>query len=98
VADDIEIHYHAGHGVLSLSCGDEAFARVRDAVIAAADLGGAIEGVPVGVRAIMVDQIRPAKPVSKLSDRLALCGCALVTVVVGTVLAVGLGTIVGWLR
>lgn len=97
--DDIEIHYDPSRGELSLSCGEEAFVRLRDAVVAAADLGRAdIEGVPAGVRAIVVDQALRPKSATRFRDGLALLGCGLVGFVVLFVLAIGIGTIVGWVR
>ena len=99
MADDIEVHYDPRRGELSLSCGDKAFARVREAVISAADLGAApIDGVPAGVRVIVVGEVRPAKPTGRLRDRLALLGCGLVGFAVLFVLVIGLGTIAGWVR
>jgi hypothetical protein len=99
VTDDIEVHFDPGRGELSLSCGDEAFTRVRDAVVAAADLGdAAINGVPAGVRAIVVDRVPPPRSPARLRDRLALLGCGVVGFAVLFVLVVGLGTIAGWVR
>lgn len=99
VADDIDMHFDSRRGELSLSCSPEAFARVRDAVAAAADLNTtAIDGVPAAVRFIVVREVQPIKPRARFGDRLALVGCGVVTFVILFVLIVGLGTIVGWLR
>jgi hypothetical protein len=99
VADDIEVHYNAGSGELSLACGDEAFAQVRDAIIVAAgleDMG--IEGVPAGVKMVVVEKVKERKAESRLRDRLALLGCGLVGFALLITLAIGVGRIVGWMR
>jgi hypothetical protein len=100
VADDIEIQFVPRRGVLSLSCDDEAFARIRDAVIAAANRDAAgIGGAPTEVRVIIVEANPPAvKPISLASDTVALLGCSLLASGLLFVFAVGVSTIAGWLR
>jgi hypothetical protein len=98
VADDIETQFDSRRGTLGLYCSDEAFVRVRTAVIAAAGLEQAgIEGIPDGVRTIVV-HMQPKRSRIRFSDNVALLGCALVTIVIIFVLSVGVGTIAGWLQ
>ena len=99
MADDIEVHYVATCGALSLTCGDDAFLRVRDAIIAAAGLDEmAIDGVPAGVRTIAVNRVQTPPVVNRRADRVALLGCAVIGFAVLFVLIVGVQTIVKWMR
>jgi hypothetical protein len=99
MAEGIEVHFDSGRGELSLSCGDEAFAQVRDAVIAAAGLAEAgIDGVPAGVRVIVVDRVPPPRSLGRFGGWLAGLGCVAVGLAVLFVLAVGVRTIAGWAR
>lgn len=100
MADDIEVHYDANNRELMLSCGSQAFARVRNAVIAASDVGElAIEGVPDDVVTIVIEQPHepPIKSHTRLRDRMALLGCGLVAFGIMSVLAIGVATIVRWM-
>lgn len=98
MADDIEVHYDPNRGELSLSCGDESFARIRDAIVAAAALDEtALDGTPAGIRTIVVDQFQAAKNATRLRVWLASVFVVLGLAVLLT-LAVGLWTIIGWFR
>jgi hypothetical protein len=96
--EGIEVHFDPGRGELSLSCGDKAFAQVRDAVMAAAGLGDAgIDRVPAGVRSIVVERVPPCRSLG-FGGRLAVLGCATVGAAVVIALAVGVRTIASWGR
>src|SRR5947209_3231887 len=101
MGDDIEVHLNAHSGVLSVSCRGEAFARLRDAVVAQAGLGGAVSGIPAGVRVIVIEAVpalAAARRRARLEDRALLLGCGLLAAAVLFVLAAGVGTIAGWMR
>ena len=85
-------------GSLTLSCGDEAFARIRSAVVEAAGEGVRIEGQPDEVRVIPVAKIPPPRPPARFRDKLPMVGCALVGLAFLFVLVVGVRAIAGWAR
>jgi hypothetical protein len=95
VADDIEVHYDPSRGNLFLACGAEAFARLRDSVIAEARVPEVVNGSLDAVRLIEVTMV-PAYTPSRFRDRAALLGCGLVGFVVLFPFVVGVTTIIGW--
>jgi hypothetical protein len=100
VADDIKVDFDERGGALNLLCGVEAFARLRDSVIADASLAGFADGIPDRVRYITIATRAPTRSARQrwIQDRVALLGCGLVAFAVLFVLVVGIGTIVGWFR
>lgn len=95
MADDIEFHVYPQQGQVTLTCGDEAFARLWRMI---ADEAGPIPGTPPTVRVILVEKVSPQRPAKSWPDRLALLGCGLLGFLILFVLAVGVGTIAGWVR
>jgi hypothetical protein len=95
VADDIEVHCYPDNGQVTLTCGAEAFARVWAAVVAEA---GPIDGAPPVVRVVLIERVPPARTPARWRDRLGLLGCGVVGFAVLFVLAIGVGTIAGWVR
>ncbi len=91
VAGDIE--WHLRQGVVELTCGEEAFARLWAAVGDAA--GPAV--APVGaVDVVVLRRARPAPPPTPWQDRLALVGCGTATLVVLLLLGAGAHTVSSW--
>jgi hypothetical protein len=95
VSDDIEVHFHPHPGQVTLTCGDEAFARLWELV---ADAAGPIDGAPASVRVVLIERVPPAPPRTRWRDRLGLLGCGVVGFVILFVLVTGVGTIAGWVR
>jgi hypothetical protein len=60
MGDSIEVHFDPRRGELTLTCGDEAFARVRNAVIAEAAVAELIEGRLAAVQRIEIEVWPPA--------------------------------------
>lgn len=85
---------------MGLSCGDEAFMRVRDSVLLhLAGLESDIERDGIRMIVIRREPTEPtARPISNLGDRMALLGCGVVGCAVAFVMLIGLSTIAGWLR
>lgn len=100
MTDDIEIHFNQPRGLLELACGDDAFARVREAVIAEAGASDAIGGDPDAVCLMFIGRkaVPSAEPASQLRDQIALLGCGLVAFMFLFLLLVGAATIAGWIR
>jgi hypothetical protein len=96
MASGTEVHYDEARGELSLNCGEEDFARWLKNISSDIDMKSMIPG-PVDVRTIILVKPRPARPPSKLTDRLILLGCA-ASIILLFVFFVGLGTIVKWWR
>jgi hypothetical protein len=95
VADDIEVHFEPKQGALYLACGDEAFARLRDAVVEEA--GSEIIGdFPTEIRDIAIHKVQSAPTSSRLVGSFAFIGCAIVGFVILSVLMIGVGTIIKW--
>jgi len=94
VSNDIEVHLNPDAGQVTLTCGTEAFARVRAAVVAEA---GPI-GAPPAVRVVLIEQVLLPRPLAQWQDRLALLGCGVVGFVLLFVFVIGIGTIAGWVR
>jgi hypothetical protein len=97
VSDDIEVHYNPRRGDLSLSCGQEAFARLRDAVVAEAGIAVVIAEQPGAVKRIDIQAEPPAAVPVRLRDRIALLGCTVIVLAIVFVMAVGVATIVRWM-
>lgn len=95
MADDIEFHVYPQQGQVTLTCGDEAFARLWRMI---SDEAGPIPGAPPAVRVILVEKVPPPRPATPWRDRLVLLGCGLLGFVILSVLAVGVGTIADWVR
>jgi hypothetical protein len=98
VADDIQAHFHPKRGALLLACRDDAFVRLRDAIVEEAGLSGTIEGVPDNVHEIQIAKVQLIPSPAGLRDKLALVGCALIGFAVLFVLVAGIATIAGWFR
>jgi hypothetical protein len=97
VTDDIEVRFDDGH--LTLSCGEDAFARLRAAVIAQSDAAASLEGGSDAVRYIVVrPMVVPIESSTSRYDRVALLGCGLVGFAILFLLLVGAGTLAGWKR
>ena len=95
MADDIEIHCYPQQGQITLTCGDEAFDRMWAMIVAEA---GPIDNSPAAVRVVLIERVPPAPPPTRWRDRLWLLGCGTVGFVILFVLAMGVGTIAGWVR
>jgi hypothetical protein len=98
VADDIEIHLEPKQGAWCLACGDEAFARLRDAVVEAVGSPDLFGDFPAEVRDIAIHKVQSTPPSSRLVGGFAFIGCACVGFLILFVMVVGVATIVGWLR
>jgi hypothetical protein len=98
VENNIETRYDPRRGQLFLWCGDQAFARLRDAVISETGVAQAIRGPATGVLFIEISVARAAHPPSRLRDRVTLLGCALVSFLLLFIFFAGVATIVGWLK
>jgi hypothetical protein len=96
VAGSIEIHYDPARGALSLSCGEEAFVPIRDAVIAEGRVAEVLGAPPGDLQLIMMTVAPATKPRSH--EGLALLGCALISLVLISVFSVGVATILGSLK
>ncbi len=95
-----EIEVKVVREILEMACTEEAFARLRQLLIAEIPAGDPTEGKPETVRTIMIGT-KPAptvEPRRRDSELVALIGCALVGTVIVTLLIVGLGTVVGWIQ
>lgn len=91
--EGIEVHFEPKRGYLELSCGSEAFARLRDALVEASEFEVPIDGI----RLIVVEEIPRIQPAGRLRDRLALVGCGILATAVVFVFAVGVATIASWM-
>jgi hypothetical protein len=99
VADDIEVHFDLQRGVLSLDCGAEAFARLREALLATAELGELTTDVePSQIRTIEITEASAVQPPGRTRSLMLSLGCVVVAVGLTFVLAVGARTIAGWAR
>lgn len=94
--EDVEIECE--RGFLSLHCSENWFVRLHDIVSAEVRIREVVACPIEEIRHIHIGVKRVAPEQSRIRDRLALLGCATVAIVVVTVLAIGVGTIVGWLR
>lgn len=99
MSDDIEVHFDARRSQLILSCGVDAFARVRNAIFVASNLHDVPDDVvPTGVELIVIMRGSPASPASRRRDRVALFGCAVIGFGLMFVFVVGVATIAGWVQ
>lgn len=98
MADDIEIHYDSQRGDLTLTCGDEAFARLRDIVVAEAQLTGMLEVEGGEVQRIEIEVWPPTRTTSRSVDSTALLVWGLLGFAVLFIAIVGLVTIAGWFK
>jgi hypothetical protein len=98
VGDDIEVHYDSKPGEVFLSCGSEAFARLREAVLVEAQVAEVVDSPVTNVRLIEIVAAPSLRPPKRWHDRLALLGCGLAGFVIMFVFIAGIGTIVSWFR
>jgi hypothetical protein len=98
VSNDIAVNYHPRQGLLQLSCGNEAFARLRDVIIAEAWAAEVIETQPGAVKRIMIEEVSSGRPSTRFPDGVALLCCALFVLAFMFVLAIGVATIASWVR
>jgi hypothetical protein len=99
MADNIDVHFEPPTGRLFLSCGDEAFARIRDAVCAEAAVGRIVAESSVPVRYIEIEAVPPdGERIGPVRSALFLLGCALVVCAMLFVFITGLSAIVSWFR
>jgi hypothetical protein len=97
VANDIEVHFDPVRGYLSLSCGCEAFVRLRDAVCAEGAVQDIVRASGAEVREIEIALV-PAvtERVGRLRSGLFLLGCSLAGFAVVFVFVTGVVTIARW--
>ena len=98
MADDIEIHYDSQRGDLTLTCGDAAFARLRDIIVAEAQIAEMIEVEGGEVQRVEIEVWPSTRTTSRSLDSTALLVWGLVVFAVLFVLIVGLVTIAGWFK
>ena len=98
MANDIKVHFDPNLGDLHLECGNEAFVRLRNAVIAETIVADATLGQADRIKSIEIYREWTVKPPSKLRDQMWLLGCALAGFVILFVFVAGVTTIVGWVR
>ncbi len=96
VPGDIEIH--RTNAELCISCGDETFARLRNAVIKEACLAEETSGPFADLWQITIAKRQPHVQPSRLRDRIGLLGCAIVGFAILFVFVAGVAAIAGWFR
>lgn len=94
--DDIEIHFDEKRGHLTLTCGDDAFARIREDVCAEAGIGEFPGLSPAGIRYIEIESVVEA-PQGGRGQVLVWVGCTMISGALLFVLSVGVATVFRWL-
>ena len=92
--DESEVHCHYQQGVVTLTCGGEAFARLVAAVAATA---GPSATVPAAVDVVVVKRVEPPVRPTPWLDVLGGIGCATAAATVVLLLGAGAYTVSSWL-
>ena len=92
MTDESSVQCHHQQGVVTLTCGQEAFARLAAAVATAAGPAAA----PAGVDVIVIKRSEPTPPPTPWLDLLGWTGCAAAAATVVLLLGAGAYTLSKW--
>jgi hypothetical protein len=96
VKEGTEVHYVPSGGYLYLAFRKDEFARIRDLLIAEAEVAQFVNEQPELVYSIEITVIPEKKPSFRMRDRIALLGCGLIGCIAIFVWIVGVTTIMRW--
>ncbi len=99
MGDPVEVSLDPAQREIMLSCSPEMFSKICHVVLQET---GPIEGLAgelPNIRLLVIgEKVEASVPKSHVTERIGLLGCGIVATAFLFVFAVGIGTILGWLR